>query len=92
MSFKEEDEDLYSDNNEDRHMLGEKMKNIREADLTSQRALYSAKISEFDPNKQSWVEGYQVSSQSLFPAMRQGSLDCSAFDRLCLPAGYYTHK
>ena len=51
MSFKEEDEDLYSDNNEDRHMLGEKMKNIREADLTSQRALYSAKISAFDPNK-----------------------------------------
>ena len=35
MSFKEEDEDLYSDNNEDRQMLGEKMKNIREADLTS---------------------------------------------------------
>ena len=53
MSFKEEDEDLYSDNNEDRHMLGEKMKNIREADLTSQRALYSAKISAFDPNNQS---------------------------------------
>ena len=56
MSFKEEDEDLYSDNNEERHLLGEKMKNIRDADLTSQRALYSAKISEFDPNKESQVK------------------------------------
>jgi hypothetical protein len=35
MSFKEEDEDLYSDNNEDRHLFGDKIKNIREADLTS---------------------------------------------------------
>ena len=56
MSFKEEDEDLYSDNNEERHLLGEKMKNIKDADLTSQRALYSAKISEFDPNKESQVK------------------------------------
>ena len=48
MSFKEEDEDLYSDNNEERHLLGEKMKNIRDPDSTSQKAPQSAKMNEIN--------------------------------------------
>ena len=52
LSFKEEDEDLYSDNNEERHLIGERMKNIIDNDLSSKQNPYSPKISESEENKE----------------------------------------